>query len=224
MAPRSSVCRGARFTPQRLRASRPLRMNQTDRTAEFPTWREECLGRRELAEPPSDTPCLEAASLSDSGHNRGVRGNGSGVTSADTNEQAINMATFARVLKEGFNAGNVSALDPLFHTQFVEHQTGSQVPGLEGLKMRIQHLRRAMPDLHLDIVDTITEGDKICFVLDGTGTHLGAFGPLPASGKTLTLSVIDICRFEDGQIIEHWGIPDRMSIVEQIGMTRPPAE
>jgi predicted ester cyclase len=29
--------------------------------------------------------------------------------------------------------------------------------------------------------------------------------------------VIDVARFADGQMIEHWGVPDRMSILQQLG-------
>ncbi|MEZ5176177.1 MAG: ester cyclase [Acidimicrobiia bacterium] len=133
-----------------------------------------------------------------------------------------NVRIFNRVIEEGFNSGNLAQLDALFHPSFVEHQAGFPTPDLEGLKRGITSLRRAIPDIRLRIVDTIAERDKICFLLSGTGTHLGSFGPLPGTGTALTLNVIDICRFEDGVIIEHWGIPDRMGIMEQIGMPQPP--
>lgn len=129
---------------------------------------------------------------------------------------------FTKVIDEGFNSGNLDQLDSLFHTDFVEHQRDFASPDLVGLKRGIASLRRAIPDIRLDVVDTVAEGDKVCFVLTGTGTHQGALGPVPATGTHLSLNVIDICRFENGQIIEHWGIPDRMGIMEQIGLPQPP--
>ena len=144
------------------------------------------------------------------------------MTAMDIESRDAFVQTFARVIDQGFNAGNLSELDPLFHEDFVEHQRGFPTPDLAGLKKGIAGLRRSIPDLHLDIADTIAEDDKVCFVLSGTGTHGGQLGPVPATGKRLTLDVIDVCRFEDGLIIEHWGIPDQMGIMEQIGLPQPP--
>jgi predicted ester cyclase len=140
----------------------------------------------------------------------------------ETDQRESNVDVFHHVIEQGFNAGNLEGLDQFFHPDFVEHQEGFPTPDLDGLKRGIDYLRGAIPDIRLDIVDTIAEGDKVCFVLAGTGTHLGQFGPLPGTGTPLSLSVIDVCRFENGVIAEHWGIPDRMGIMEQIGMPDPP--
>jgi len=40
----------------------------------------------------------------------------------------------------------------------------------------------------------------------------------PPTGKTVTVDVIDICRFEDGKIVEHWRVPDRLGMMEQLGL------
>lgn len=144
------------------------------------------------------------------------------MTAIDTSLRNQYVRTFAGVIDEGFNSGDLEKLDMLFHQDFVEHQRGFPTPDLDGLKKGISSLRRSIPDIHLEISDTIAEGDKVCFLLTGTGTHQGQLGPLPATGTALSFSVIDVCRFKDGKIIEHWGIPDQMGIVEQIGMPQPP--
>jgi predicted ester cyclase len=139
-----------------------------------------------------------------------------------TPEQERNIAVFRQVVEEGFNRGNLQALDDLFTPAFHEHQSGFPTADLAGLKRGIAGVRRALPDLQLDIVDTVVEGDKVSFLLRGEGTHQGQLGPLPGSGKHVTWDVIDVCRFHDGRIAEHWGVPDRMGILEQVGMPRPP--
>jgi predicted ester cyclase len=35
--------------------------------------------------------------------------------------------------------------------------------------------------------------------------------------------VIDICRFENGKIVEHWGVADRLGMMQQIGASPRPA-
>jgi predicted ester cyclase len=43
------------------------------------------------------------------------------------------------------------------------------------------------------------------------------------TGKPIAIDVIDICRYADGKLVEHWGVPDRMAILEQIGALPPTA-
>jgi len=145
------------------------------------------------------------------------------MTSTDrTPDQVHNIEIFRQVIEQGFNRGNLTALDDLFTPDFREHQRGFPTPDLEGLKRGIEGLRRAIPDLQLDIADTIVEGEQVCFRLVGAGTHQGQLGPVPGSGKPVTVDVVDVCRFHDGRIAEHWGVADRLGIMEQAGMPQPP--
>jgi hypothetical protein len=34
--------------------------------------------------------------------------------------------------------------------------------------------------------------------------------------------IFDALRFEDGSIVEHWGIPDRLGVLFQLGLAKPP--
>ena len=38
----------------------------------------------------------------------------------------------------------------------------------------------------------------------------------------MAIEVIDIGRFEDGKLVEHWGVPDRLGALEQLGATWRP--
>jgi hypothetical protein len=35
------------------------------------------------------------------------------------------------------------------------------------------------------------------------------------------MTVIDICRFENGKLVEHWGVPDRFAMLHQAGALPP---
>jgi len=74
----------------------------------------------------------------------------------------------------------------------------------------------------LTIEDLIMDGDKVWGRMTGRGTHKKQFGPLPATDKTFEITVIDIMRFKEGKLIEHWGVPDRLALMEQLGMKPPP--
>ena len=128
-----------------------------------------------------------------------------------------NIATFKRAIEEGWNNGNLEAIDELFVPNFVEHQAGI-APGRDGVKGSIQVLRTAFPDLHLTVEDAIAEGDTVWLRLSATGTHEGPFMGLPGTGRRIDITVIDIARMVDGRLVEHWGVADRLSVAQQIGL------
>jgi len=43
-----------------------------------------------------------------------------------------------------------------------------------------------------------------------------------ATGKEVLIDVMDIARIEHGQLIEHWGIPDRFAFLLQLGILPSP--
>jgi len=43
----------------------------------------------------------------------------------------------------------------------------------------------------------------------------------PPTGKPMTLDMIDIGRFDNGKLVENWGVPDRLAVLLQLGMFPP---
>ncbi len=142
----------------------------------------------------------------------------SGTPLAERNKEA-----FRQIIEEGFSKGNLAALDAVVAPDFVEHQKVTGLPpGLEGLKAMIRGLRAVLPDLTLTIEDVTTDGDKVWARLTGRGTHQGQFFGLPGTGKTVAVDVMDVGRFENGKMVEHWGVPDRFSLLEQLDLLPKP--
>ncbi|WP_207534494.1 ester cyclase [Desertivirga arenae] len=51
----------------------------------------------------------------------------------------------------------------------------------------------------------LAEGDKVVSRKEISATHTGELMGIPATGKTITLKVIDILALENGKICDHWG-------------------
>ena len=131
--------------------------------------------------------------------------------STEENEEVLR-----QVIEEGFNRGNYDALDALYAPDLKEHQFGMSNE-LDGIKRHIQWLRTAYPDFHMTIEDVVADGDKVWMRLSARGTNTG---PLygPPTGKTMAVDVFEVCRLENGRIVEHWGVSDRYAQMLQLGL------
>jgi steroid delta-isomerase-like uncharacterized protein len=135
-----------------------------------------------------------------------------------------NTTVASRWYEEVFNAGNVALIDELFAPDFVDHDPSNPLPGLEGVRQLVGMYRGAFPDLHLTIEDEITEGDRIATRFTGRGTHRGLLMGIPPTGKRVTITAIDILRFENGRIAEHWGNQDLLGMMRQLGVIPAPGQ
>ena len=45
---------------------------------------------------------------------------------------------------------------------------------------------------------------------------------IPPTGREVEILVIDIVRVEDGRIVEHWNVVDRLGLLQQLGAIPAP--
>jgi steroid delta-isomerase-like uncharacterized protein len=76
---------------------------------------------------------------------------------------------------------------------------------------------KAFPDLTHDIVDLVAEGNKVAVSVNVTGTYKGEFQGIPATGKQVSFTAMDILTIVDGKITEEWATADIMGLMQQIG-------
>lgn len=127
--------------------------------------------------------------------------------------------------REVFNHGNLAAADEIFAPDFVWHSPGipPDLPkGPEGVKRFAAGLRTAFPDYQLTAEDTVAEGDRVVNRWVMRGTHRGEFMGVPATGKQLTVSGIDIFRIAGGKIVENRQELDVLGLLQQLGVIPRP--
>lgn len=75
------------------------------------------------------------------------------------------------------------------------------------------------PDLKSHADALLADGDLVVIQWTITGTHTGTFFGIPPTGKSITVSGMDVLRVADGKFVEHWGgIADEMDdFLQQIG-------
>ncbi len=99
----------------------------------------------------------------------------------------------------------------------VRHLPGDAT-GPEVLKQVWAVLLAAFPDLQLDVEDLIGEDDKVVARIVVTGTHLGEYMGVGATGKSIAYDEIFIFRFVNGRVVETWGVVDIHSQMRQLGL------
>ena len=68
----------------------------------------------------------------------------------------------------------------------------------------------------MTIEEVLVDGDRGWVRSIVCGSHLGPFMG-PPTGKRIEITVFDECRVQNGQVVEHWGVPDRFTLLGQIG-------
>jgi len=96
--------------------------------------------------------------------------------------------------------------------------------GREAPKQLTTVLRSAFPDFKATINDLIAEGDKVVIHMTWNGTQQGEFMGIPPTGKRISVGIFDILRIAEGQIVEHWGLMDRMAMMQQLGVIPAPGQ
>ena len=71
----------------------------------------------------------------------------------------------------------------------------------ERVRGAFNRLTEAFPDVHIEIQELTGEGDKIVSRWTFQGTHLGLYQDIPASGKKVNYTGIDIYTIADGKIV-----------------------
>ncbi|MCK4682737.1 ester cyclase [Candidatus Bipolaricaulota bacterium] len=123
---------------------------------------------------------------------------------------------------EVWNEANLGVIEKIIAEGFVGHyDMGNTVDGIEGFRQYVSGLLNAFPDFHVTVNELFAENDLVVFQATASGTNLGAFGPIPATGKSWKNTAIVIRRVADGKIIELWQLGDMLSLLTQIGLVPP---
>lgn len=118
-----------------------------------------------------------------------------------------------RLLNAAFSCGDFAVIDEIAAPDCIEHQEGSEATGPEAVRRSAAGLRASFPDLELRVDDIAAHRDMVWVRVRARGTDTGGVGGRPASGRNIEADVIDVMRFHEGKMVEHWGVADRLSML-----------
>jgi predicted ester cyclase len=121
-----------------------------------------------------------------------------------------NKAVVRRLVEEVFNSGHLELIDELYASQLAP-----------ATKDWIAPFRASFPDVHMETVELIAEGDKVVGRFTCSATHLGAWlGQAPTGRRFEHVDEVWIFRFHDGKIVHTWSLEDTLGRLRQLGLTR----
>ena len=120
---------------------------------------------------------------------------------------------------EVFTQGKFEVIDELVAADYVEHQ---EFPGLEptreGLEKFVQLFHAAFSDINVETLSVGVDGDELWVHSIFTGTHTGEFMGIPATGRSVSLAMMDRVKVRDDKAVEHWGVSDDLGMMTQLGV------
>lgn len=129
---------------------------------------------------------------------------------------SLNKSIVTRFNQEFIGQGNLASFGDLVAEDVVNHTAPPGSPGgAQGMRYFIlEVLRKGFPDIRVEILDQIAEGDKVMTRKVLRGRHTGEFMGIPPTQKDVAIRVMDIIRLRDGKYAEHWGMSDLAEVAK----------
>src|SRR3954451_4458217 len=116
-----------------------------------------------------------------------------------------------RAIEEVCARGDFEKAERYYSPDFKDRVNDLEYHGLEGVRESVTMYRSVFPDLEIEVVDQVVEGDRVVSRWTARGTN---------RGRRSSLDGITISHIEDGKIVEDWGVSDNLSLLRQLGPWR----
>ena len=122
---------------------------------------------------------------------------------------ASHKALIHRLVDEVMNQGNLAAVDELYAPAIAEET-----------RRWIAPFQESFPDMRMEIVEIVAEGDRVAARFTCSGTHTGEWlGHAPTGKRFELIDEVTFFRFEHGRIADSWTLEDTLTRLQQLGLT-----
>jgi steroid delta-isomerase-like uncharacterized protein len=138
---------------------------------------------------------------------------------------AHDQATLARRIYQLFSDGQLDEVVELVaeDVETVVIPFGQTFHGRDGFMAFMRGFKDAFPDIRINVTNQVAADDYVVNEFTATGTHTGPLqtpaGPIPPTGRPVTLMVCEIWKTRDGQITSLRNYQDAASLMRQLGVS-----
>lgn len=133
-------------------------------------------------------------------------------------KEETNKAVMLRFL-EFINTASPQLANEVISPKAIFYVPGRPEPmrGPSGYLEIINMMRGGFPDIQWKIEDLVAEDERIAVRFTMRGTHKAPFFGVPPTEKSINVQAMNFYRLLDGQILEEYGQPDLLGLLQQIG-------
>jgi predicted ester cyclase len=114
--------------------------------------------------------------------------------------------------------GRLELIDDLVDPDFRDRTAEpSQADDRDGLRALMGALHAAFEGFRVEILHCVGDGDLVATHKVFRGTHTGEWFGVPPSGRPFEFPVMDLVRYRDGRMVEHWAVVDTLGFLRQTG-------
>ncbi|GAA1594985.1 hypothetical protein GCM10009789_56360 [Kribbella sancticallisti] len=124
---------------------------------------------------------------------------------------AANKAVVRRLIDEVLNGGNLDLIDDLYAADQAD-----------AARAWIAPFRASFPDVRMDTIELVAEGDVVIGRFTCTATHTGTWlGHPPTGRRFVAVDEVNRYRLRDGRIAETWTLEDNLDRLIQLRLPPP---
>lgn len=117
-----------------------------------------------------------------------------------------------------WNRKDPTAIDRLLAPDAKMHGLGDAPMTMADFKQMHATFCAAFPDIRIEVVRTVSEGDMVVALCHVTGTHGGAGLGVTPTQKRVEMWGMGMARVAGDRIVEGWNAWDFMTLYQQVGM------
>ncbi len=121
-----------------------------------------------------------------------------------------------RFYEEVANGQDIDLLEDLLTPGFISHNFPLPYSNGFAFGEGLRCLTDGFPDFRMVIEDQSCTGDRVFSRGFWTGTHLGYFQRMPATGRRVKIQFMDEWRIADDQLAENWLVADYLQLMLQL--------
>ena len=119
-----------------------------------------------------------------------------------------NKTVVRRLVAEVLNGGHLEVIDELYAPELVA-----------AARRWIAPFRASFPDVYMEIVELIAEGDQVVGRFTCSATHLREWLGQARTGRRFErVDEVAIFRLRDGKIADAWSLEDTLGRLQQLGL------
>lgn len=135
------------------------------------------------------------------------------VASAVNDESKRNLEV-SHIVSQAFQTGDVSKLDSVVSTDFVDHTDRGDMKGIDSLKASVNWIRENLKDMRAEVRREWADTEYVSSWMRYTGNNPTAMPGFPVG--PYEWNTIELSKYRDGKLIEHWGFMDAQTVMKMM--------